>query len=241
MHREHHPVAPSERRRRTRTEGEVLPAAPHTPLRVLVADDHRLMLAAVRRALARSEAVEVVAEVDDATKVVPTIGEVRPDVVLLDIRMPQLDGLTCLERVKRLHPDVHVVILSTFAGDDHLEAARDRGASGYVVKTVDPLELPAMITEAVRSPEFLVFRPDLPEADADDDHGLSERELTILRALARGLTNKEIGRELWVSEQTVKFHLRNIYRKLGISSRTEAARYAIGRGLVAGARAANGA
>jgi two-component system response regulator DevR len=216
-------------------------AAPRTPLRVLVADDHRLMLAAVRRALARSDAVEVVAELDDATKVLPTIGEVQPDVVLLDIRMPQLDGLTCLERVKRLHPEVHVVILSTFAGDDHLEAARDRGASGYVVKTVDPLELPAMITEAVRSPEFLVFRPDLPEPEAgDDDHGLSERELTILRALARGLTNKQIGRELWVSEQTVKFHLRNIYRKLGISSRTEAARYALSRGLAAGARPAVG-
>ncbi|HSL65409.1 MAG TPA: response regulator transcription factor [Gaiellaceae bacterium] len=210
-------------------------------MRVLVADDHRLMLAAVRRALSRSDAVEVVAEVDDATKVVPTIGEVRPDVVLLDIRMPQLDGLTCLERVKRLHPDVEVVILSTFAGDDHLDAARERGAAGYIVKTVDPLELPAMIVDAVSSPDYRVFRPDLPEADlGDDGEILSERELTILRAVARGLTNKDIGRELWVSEQTVKFHLRNIYRKLGLSSRTEAARYAIGHGLAVDVHAAVG-
>ncbi|HSC92638.1 MAG TPA: response regulator transcription factor [Gaiellaceae bacterium] len=217
-------------------------AATHKPLRVLVADDHRLMLAAVRRALARCDDVEVVAEVDDATKIVPTVGEVHPDVVLLDIRMPQLDGLTCLERLKRQHPDVEIVILSTFAGDDHLDAARDRGAAGYIVKTVDPLELGAMIVEAVRSAEYRVFRPEAPEPEpVGDEYGLSERELTILRALARGLTNKDIGRELWVSEQTVKFHLRNIYRKLGISSRTEAARYAISRGLVAGAQVAVGA
>jgi DNA-binding NarL/FixJ family response regulator len=209
-----------------------LRAASQPSLRILVADDHRLMLAAVRRALDRAEGVEVVGEVDDATKVVPAVGEIRPDVVLLDIRMPQLDGLTCLERLKRLYPDVAVVILSTFAGDEHLEAARERGASGYIVKTVDPLGLPEMIVDAVQSPDFKVYRPAAPHPEpTEDDLGLSERELAILRALARGLTNKEIGRELWVSEQTVKFHLRNIYRKLDLGSRTEAARYAIAHGL----------
>jgi DNA-binding NarL/FixJ family response regulator len=199
------------------------------------------MLAAVRRALGRADNVEVVGEVDDATKVIPVVGELRPDVVLLDIRMPQLDGLTCLERLKRLYPDVAVVILSTFAGDEHLEAARDRGASGYIVKTVDPLGLAAMIAEAVQSPEFVVFRPASPDPEqTGEELGLSERELAILRAVARGLTNKDIGRELWVSEQTVKFHLRNIYRKLDLNSRTEAARYAIGHGLATGSRLSTG-
>ena len=174
----------------------------------------------------------MVGEVDNATKVVPAVGELHPDVVLLDIRMPQLDGLTCLERLKRMYPDVAVVILSTFAGDEYVDAARERGANGYIMKTVDPLGLAAMVVEAVRSPEFAVFRPDAPEAEpVTEDVGLSDRELAILRALARGLTNKEIGGELWVSEQTVKFHLRNIYRKLDLSSRTEAARYAIAHGL----------
>ena len=111
-------------------------AATTSTMRVLVADDHRLMLAAVRRALSRAEGVEVVGEVDEATKILPTVGQLLPDVVLLDIRMPQLDGLTCLERLRQRYPDVAVVILSTFAGDDHVDAARERGASGYLVKTV---------------------------------------------------------------------------------------------------------
>jgi DNA-binding NarL/FixJ family response regulator len=125
------------------------------------------------------------------------------------------------------------VILSTFAGDDHVDAARERGASGYIVKTVDPLQLPDMVRTAVSSPEFVVFRPELvdPAPGVGEEHGLSERELTIVRALAQGLTNKQIGRELCVSEQTVKFHLRNIYRKLAIGSRVEAARWAIANGL----------
>jgi DNA-binding NarL/FixJ family response regulator len=191
------------------------------------------MLAAVRRALSRAEGVEVVGEVDEATKIVPIVGELLPDVVLLDIRMPQLDGLTCLERLRQRYPDVAVVILSTFAGDDHVDAARERGASGYIVKTVDPLQLADMIRAAVSSPEFLVFRPEPadPASALGEEHGLSERELTIVQALAQGLTNKQIGSELCVSEQTVKFHLRNIYRKLAIGSRVEAARWAIANGL----------
>jgi two-component system, NarL family, response regulator DevR len=208
-------------------------AAQRSPLRILVADDHRLMLAAVRRALERSDAVDVVAEVHDATKILPALGENRPDVLLLDIRMPQLDGLTCLERVQSRYPGLHVVVLSTFAGDEQIQAARERGASGYIVKTVDPLQLPQMIADAVHSPEFLIFRPEPPKASTGGcATTISSRELAILRAVAEGHTNKSIAQELWVSEQTVKFHLRNVYRKLGLTNRTEAARYAISQGLV---------
>jgi DNA-binding NarL/FixJ family response regulator len=216
-------------------------AAQRSPLRILVADDHRLMLAAVRRALERSDAVEVVAELDDATKVLPAIGETDPDVLLLDLRMPQLDGLTCLERVRSRDPELEVVVLSTFADDDRIAEARDRGAAGYIVKTVDPLQLPRMIVDAVDSPEFLVFRPEPEEAATDGAAAaMSSRELVILRAVAEGRTNRAIADELWVSEQTVKFHLRNVYRKLGLANRTEAARYAIRQGLVVRVGATSG-
>ena len=218
-----------------------MPAAKPKTLRIVVADDHRLMLSAIRRTLERVDAVEVVAEINDATMVVPVVGELRPDAVLLDIRMPQLDGLTCLERVKRVYPEVAVVMLSASEDDEQIASARARGASGYIVKTVDPLGLGSMVVEAIESPEFVVFRPEPAVAEASDrEHDLSDRELTIVRALARGLTNKEIARELWVSEQTVKFHLRNIYAKLGIHSRTEAVRYAITHGLASSRNATVG-
>jgi DNA-binding NarL/FixJ family response regulator len=197
--------------------------------RVLIADDHRLMLAGVRRAL-QAAGIEVVAEVSVGTQVVPAVGRVRPDVVLLDVRMPELDGLTCLERIRRLHPDVTVVMLSASTDEAQIEQSREHGAAAYVVKTIAPVDLPAIVRAAVAGEAFVVHgmpsaaRPDYPE-------DLSEREVSVLKALARGLSNREIGRELWVTEQTVKFHLRNIYRKLDIGNRTEAARYAYRHGL----------
>jgi two-component system, NarL family, response regulator DevR len=118
------------------------------------------------------------------------------------------------------------VMLSAYADREHVEDARQRGASGYIVKNVDPVELPAVVQRIVSQGTFSAHGLGQDrEGSAAHAAGLSERELTVLVALARGLSNREIGRELWVTEQTVKFHLRNIYRKLEISSRTEAARF----------------
>ena len=200
--------------------------------RVLVADDHRLMLAGIRRALAASDAVDVVGEVSVGSQVLPAINQTSPDVVLLDVRMPEVDGLTCLDRIRKQYPDVKVVMLSAAADADTVEEARTRGASAYAVKTITPLDLPAIVNDVLAGEPFTVHgMPERPESPAAVE-GLSERELAVLRALARGLSNKEIGRELWVTEQTVKFHLRNIYRKLELANRTEAARYAYRHGLV---------
>jgi DNA-binding NarL/FixJ family response regulator len=202
-------------------------------LRILLADDHRLMLEALRRVLEHEPDLEVVAEIDGGSRVVPAVGSLRPDVVLLDIRMPELDGLTCLGRLRSLYPETRVVVLSTYADDTRIEAARAGGARGYVVKTADPMRLPELLRAAAADEEgFFVVdgTPDIPEPS--DGPALSSREQTVLEALARGLSNKEIAAELWVTEQTVKFHLRNLYRKIGVSSRAEAARYAIGHGLL---------
>ena len=203
-------------------------------LRVLVADDHRLMLAAVRRALAEADDFEIVGEVSVGSQVVPAARETKPDVVLLDLRMPELDGLACLERLQKHDAAIAVVILSSYSDEAQIEAARQAGALGYVVKTVEPVDLPDVLRKAVSGQAFAVWGVEEPPRAAAPagPTALSERETVVLQAVSRGLSNREIGRQLWISEQTVKFHLRNVSRKIGISSRTEAARYAYRTGLV---------
>jgi DNA-binding NarL/FixJ family response regulator len=198
-----------------------------------VADDHRLMLAAVRRALADAEDFEIVSEVSVGSRVIPAVRETSPDVVLLDMRMPELDGLTCLARLRKHDPTIAVVILSSYSDEANIEAAREAGALGYIVKTIEPVDLPAVLRSALSGHPFEVWGEEAPQSVGSTGLvELSERESVVLEAVARGLSNREIGRELWISEQTVKFHLRNLYRKLGVSSRAEAARYAYRSGLV---------
>jgi DNA-binding NarL/FixJ family response regulator len=201
-------------------------------LRVLVADDHPLILSGVRRTLEQAGDIEIVGEARDGSQVLPLVARTRPDLVLLDVRMPQLDGLACLDLIRKRHPGVKVVVLSAFSDPGHVQAAFERGASAYVVKAVNPLDLPAAVRQAAEGNVFYAVGTDVPGEGGDAEKGLTRRELTLLRAVARGLSNQAIGKELWITEQTVKFHLRNIYRKLGVSSRTEAARYAYERGLV---------
>ena len=193
------------------------------------------MLAAIRRALADAEDFEIVGEVSIGSHVVPAVRETKPNVVLLDMRMPELDGLGCLERLRKHDPKLAVVILSSYSDVAQIEAARKAGALGYVVKTVEPVDLAAVLRSALSGESFAVWGAADPQSAAPPTGqiALSEREAAVLEAVARGLSNREIGRQLWISEQTVKFHLRNVYRKLGISSRTEAARYAHRMGIVA--------
>jgi DNA-binding NarL/FixJ family response regulator len=197
-------------------------------IRVLLADDHRLILEALERTFAEVDGIEIVATANDGRQVVPLIARTNPDIVLLDMRMPEMDGLTCLERIRKHHPRVKVVMLSASDDADRVRAALKRGASAYIVKTVNPLDLPAALRQVVQP---TVYFAAAEEEDAASAAGLTERETAMLRALARGLSNAAISREFWVTEQTVKFHLTNIYRKLGVKNRTEATRYAYQHGL----------
>ncbi|HJQ84663.1 MAG TPA: response regulator transcription factor [Candidatus Binatia bacterium] len=200
--------------------------------RILLADDHPLFLVGIRRALEAAGGFEVVGEAYDGSEVLPLVGRTEPDVVLLDLRMPGMDGIECLERLRARHPAVRVLMLANEADPAQIEAAFVRGARGFVVKTIDPEELAPSIHDALASEEPRAYGlAVLNDAVVAATAGLSERELEILRTVSRGLSNKAIARELWISEQTVKFHLTNIYRKLGISNRTEAARWALGRGI----------
>jgi DNA-binding NarL/FixJ family response regulator len=204
-----------------------------SPLRVLLADDHPLILWAYRHELEGSGEFEIVAEVLTGSQVVPRAGQTSPDVVLLDLSLPELGGLACLERLRATHPDIRVVVCTASADPADITAAREGGAAGYVVKSVAAEALPAAVRRALDADEFLVVGAgEATAVGAELPAVLSERELSMLRTLARGLSNKAIGNELWITEQTVKFHLTNIYRKLGVENRTQATRVAYEHHLV---------
>jgi DNA-binding NarL/FixJ family response regulator len=203
-------------------------------MRVLIADDHPLILAGIKRALEEADGFDVVAEASSGSQVLPLVSQTDPDLALLDLRMPEMDGLQCLDRIRKQHPKVKVVILSVSTDPEVVQTVLNHGAAAYVVKSVNPLDLSSALRQALEGTVFSAIG--LPEKTAQEDAvkaaGLTERETTILKALARGLSNEAIGKELWVAEQTVKFHLTNIYRKLDVSNRTEAARYAYEHGLI---------
>ncbi len=199
-------------------------------MRVLLADDHRLVLTAVRRVLERAGGIEVVGEATSGAQVLPLVRQTGPDLVLLDVSLPDLDGLACLAQIRQRYPAVKVVILSAHTDSDHVEAALAGGASGYIGKDVDPSDLPSALARAFAGGSHRLVEAG-GERDASRLTGLTEREIAILRAVARGLSNRAIANEFWVTEQTVKFHLHSIYRKLGVANRTEATRHAYRHGL----------
>jgi DNA-binding NarL/FixJ family response regulator len=201
-------------------------------MRVLIADDHKLILEGIKRALDESDDFEVVGECSSGSQVLPMVGRTNPELVLLDLRMPGADGLTCLSQIRKRYPDVKVVVLSVSTDENVIRTVLKRGASAYIVKTINPVDLPSVLRQAIEGTVYsAIGMPDASDSPARAA-GLTDRETAILSALARGLSNEAIGKELWVAEQTVKFHLTNIYRKLGVSNRTEAARLAYQNGLV---------
>jgi DNA-binding NarL/FixJ family response regulator len=202
-------------------------------VRVVIADDHGLMIEGTKQALEKAGGFEVVGEASNGAQVLPLVRRLRPDLVLLDVRMPQMDGLTCLTKIRKEFPEMKVVMLSVSQEAALIQAALKRGANAYIVKTVDPGDLAAALRQAVEGTVFTaVGMTEEPGEQAAKEAGLTGREVMIVRAVARGLSNEAIAKELFVAEQTVKFHLTNIYRKLGVTNRTEAARYAFEQGLV---------
>ena len=200
-------------------------------VKLVIADDHRLILQALRRALGSLDDIEIVGEAHKGSQVLPLVRQTSPDLVLLDIRMPELDGLGCIDRMRTGAPKVGVVVLSATTSPEHVEAARVRGARAYVAKSVDPLELPTILRNAAANAPFCVVGVDDGPAAGAAGTGLTGREVDLLKALAQGLSNRRIAKEFWITEQTVKFHLTNIYRKLRVVNRTEAVRYAYTHGI----------
>jgi DNA-binding NarL/FixJ family response regulator len=202
-------------------------------LKLLIADDHPLLILGIHRTLANEPRLTVVGTVRNGADVCAETKRLQADVVLLDLRMPGLDGLQVLESLREEQPEVKAVVFSMVADPEAIEASFKRGASGFILKTIDPLDLAPAIRQAVEGTAF--HARGLPGSEherATLAAGLTRRELTIMKAVARGLTNDAIAKELWVSEQTIKFHLTNAYRKIGVKNRTEAARWAFDQGLL---------
>ena len=203
------------------------------PIRIVVVDDHRLFLLAVHTVLEPVDDIEIVGEADSGPSGLALVASKRPDLVLMDVAMPQPDGLACLDAIVSRHPDVKVAMTSEAHDADLIETALRRGASAFIQKTINPDDLATVIRHIVTGTVVQSLgRPAPPEANGAVASDLTERELLILQALARGMTNDAIAKELWIACPTVKFHVRNVYRKLGVSNRTEAARYAYEHSLI---------
>lgn len=202
-------------------------------VKVLIADDHRLIVKEVRRVLDEAGGFEIVGDAANGTEVLVLVKRHRPDVVLLDFRMPVMDGLTCLDELRKRHPEVKVVMLSVDSDRALVDSALARGACGWVVKSIQPDDLADAVRRAVESGlDSAVGMPDRAQTRPGSANGLSERELGVLAEVARGKSNDTIANEMGLAPQTVKFHLTNLYRKLNVSNRTEAARYAYEHGMV---------
>ena len=201
-------------------------------IRVLLVDDHPVVRQGLRALLSTQEGIDVVGEAGDGEAAVAAADRLSPDVVLMDVVMPGMDGVEALRRIGERRPQTRVVMLTSYADERQAMEAVDAGASGFLLKDASPRDVVSAIRaahrgEAVLHPsvaaKLLAERRRPPAAHAD----LTARELEVLRLIARGLQNKQIAAQLHLSEKTVKTHVSAILRKLDVSDRTQAAMYAV--------------
>jgi DNA-binding NarL/FixJ family response regulator len=203
-----------------------------SPIRVLVADDHPVVRTGLAAVLVQEADLELVAEAENGERAVTLYREHRPDVCLMDLRMPVIDGVEAIRTITAEFPGARILALTTYEGDADIRRALDAGARGYLLKDM-------LLTEVIRAvravrrgerviPNAVAAR--LAEFPARTE--LTDRELEVLQLVARGLSNKEVARTLGRADETVKIHLKNVFAKLDVADRTEAVTVAIARGLI---------
>lgn len=204
-------------------------------VRVLVVDDHPVVRAGIVGLLAGEDDLEVVAEGADGDEVLALVAAHAPDVVLMDLRMPRVDGATATGQVLAAHPEVRVVVLTTYETDADILRAVEAGATGYLLKDTPRDDLVEAVRAAARGETVLapsVARRLVAQVRGGDQQRLTPRELDVLAGVARGGSNAQIGAELFISEATVKTHLLRVFTKLGVDDRTRAVTVAMERGIL---------
>jgi len=212
-------------------------------IRILIADDHAVLRQGTVKLLEQEPDLKVIAEASDGEEAVRKATELMPDVAIIDISMPKLDGIAATKQIKELCPDINILILSAYDDDQFVFRLLQAGAAGYLLKSVHSQELIAAV-RAVREGESVLhpsiarkvlkrFVPTSVKSLSSTSAGtISEREMDFLKLMAKGLSNKEIANNLGLSIRTVQGYLRQIFKKLGVSSRTEAVVYALKEGWV---------
>jgi DNA-binding NarL/FixJ family response regulator len=201
-------------------------------IRVLIVDDHPVVRLGLRALLEAQPDMEVVGEAGDGARAIEAHAQLQPDITLLDLRMPGLSGPDTILGIRKVAPQAHIIVLTTFDGDEDVFRAVQAGARGYLLKGT----FPEGMLEAIRNVHAgqRLIAPEVAArlADRVSSPSLTAREVAVLELVAKGMSNKEIGAALFVAEDTVKNHLKHIYAKLGVGDRTEAALLAVQRGII---------
>lgn len=206
-------------------------------LKILIVDDHQVVRRGLQMTIDAEKDMRVIAEASNGTQVLALIKKHKPDAVLMDLQMPEMNGVDALKQIRPEYPDLPILILTTFSDDAHVYAALRAGASGFLLKEMSGDDLVTAIRAAAQGKPQLhpdIARRLMARAPMPDDpfDSLTERERGILKLLARGKSNKEIASELALTEMTVKGYVSDLFAKLGVNDRTQAALMAVRFGLV---------
>jgi two-component system NarL family response regulator len=211
---------------------EVTPSATVAKARVLIVDDHALLRTGVANIINQEPDLQVVAEAENGLEAIEAYDHHHPDVILLDLRMPVMEGVEAVRRIRERDPRARVIVLTTYDTDDEIARALKAGAKAYVLKDIAADELVRCVRAVLAGKTYLAPAAAAKLAEGVMHVQLTPRELATLRLMADGKANKEIANELGISARTVKTHLGHLFEKLGVASRTEAVKVATRRGLV---------